>query len=69
MFGLMKAAKVITKASMSYLSSVSAQIEVAGMQAENQDRLNRGRSVAYVERDFLDVAKAMSERERLISSY
>ena len=68
MFGLMKAAKEISKASLIFTSSVQAQIEVAGMQAENQDRLSKGESVAYVERDFLNIVEYMIDRERVINN-
>ena len=43
------------KAAYVVAQSVCAIAEIVGMQAENQQRMHRGESLAYVEQQFNDV--------------
>lgn len=56
-------------ASELFHSAIMAQIEMEGMKAENQDRLSKGESVSYVERDFMSIIESATDRSRIINTY
>ncbi len=54
MFGLLKAAKEINKAALIYYAATAVSIEIAGMNAENDNRKAKNESMAYTENDYLE---------------